>query len=805
MQQWDRDTSGRLNRISTQLDLASEVSVHTDTMDPLPEEQHSQPGTPMNPTAYRTMRDHIHPPRVSAPSCIIPPAEDVAVRPYLVPLLPTYHGMENENPYSHIRDFEEVCTTFKEGMMDMDLLKLKAFPLTLKDKAKIWLNSLRPRTIRNWAELQAEFLKKFFSTHKTNNLKRQIYTFAAHDGERFYQCWEIFMETISACPHHGFDTWMLVNHFYDGMSPPMKQLLETMCGGNFLSKHPDQAIDFLNYVAETSKAWDEPRPREIEGSRHSSYKGESIHTLSEDTLMREKLIILTRRLDEMEMKNQHNMHSVNELSESQPSCYNYQSNGHYGENSQENVQILNQARPPMNAPFGNSYSHNWTNYPTIPGKPKPPAYIPSAEKHQFSSPSTAQQMPPLSSPVEQAILNLCKVVGTFVEEQKVLNVQTTQKIEAVESSLSRKLDNMHSEISKLSNQQLQSSEIGKAPFQGQQYQKLVNEISLIEAPNARTDEVKAVVTLRSGKELKLAVPKLVNSAPVVADPLQEEQLVGKEELKIRIPPPFPQVLRKKKNHVNQTEMLEVLRQVKVNIPLLDMIKQVPTYAKFLKDLCTVKKSLNVNKKAFLTEQVSAIIESKTPVKYKDPGCPTISVNIGGISVEKALLDLGASVNLLPYSMYKQLGLSELKPTSITLSLADRSIKIPKGTIEDVLIQVDRFYYPVDFVVLYTEPVAVGPNHVPIILGRPFLATSNAIINCRNGVMQLTFGNMTLELNIFHLGKRHMHSEEGDFEEIYILDTILEEQANQQQVQDILTSELSKCLVEQHEHQEVSLM
>ena len=236
-----------------------------------------------------------------------------------------------------------------------------------------------------------------------------------------------------------------------------------------------------------------------------------------------------------------------------------------------------------------------------------------------------------------------------------------------------------------------------------------------------------------------------------------------------------------------------------------MIKQVPTYVKFLKDLCTVKKGPNVNKKAFLTEQVSAIIESKTPVKYKDPGCPTISVNIRGISVEKALLDLGASVNLLLYSMYKQFGLGELKPTSITLSLADRSIKIPKGTIEDVLIQVDRFYYLVDFVMLDTEPAVVGPNRVPIILGRPFLATSNAIINCRNGVMQLTFGNMTLELNIFHLGKRHMHSEEDDFEEVFILDTIMEEQANQQQVQEILTSELSECLVEQHELQEMSLV
>ena len=276
-------------------------------------------------------------------------------------------------------------------------------------------------------------------------------------------------------------------------------------------------------------------------------------------------------------------------------------------------------------------------------------------------------------------------------------------------------------------------------------------------------------------------------------------------MKTSVPLPFPHALQKKKNSVNQTEMLEVLRQVKVNISLLDMMKQVPTYSKFLKDLCTVKRGFNVNKKAFLTEQVSAIIECKTAVKYKDPGCPTISVNIGGISVEKTLLDLGASVNLLPYSVYKQLGLGELKPTSITLSQADRSIKIPKGTIEDVLIQVDRFYYPVDFVVLDTEPVAVGANHVPIILGRPFLATSNAIINFRNGVMQLTFGNMTLELNIFHLSKRHMHSEEDDCEEVCMIDAILEEQANEQQVQDVLTPELSECLGEQKEPQCMSLV
>ena len=182
----------------------------------------------------------------------------------------------------------------------------------------------------------------------------------------------------------------------------------------------------------------------------------------------------------------------------------------------------------------------------------------------------------------------------------------------------------------------------------------------------------------------------------------------------------------------------------------------------MKEICTIKKGLGIEKKAFLTEQVSAIIQSNTSVKYKDPGSPTISVNIGGTCIDKALLDLWASVNLLPYSVYKQLRLGELKPTNITLSLADRSVKIPKGIVEDVLVKVDKFYYPIDFVVLDTEPIASGPNHVPIILGRPFLAIANTIINFRNGVMQLTFGNMTLELNIFHLSHKH-NPGEGDKE------------------------------------------
>jgi hypothetical protein len=159
----------------------------------------------------------------------------------------------------------------------------------------------------------------------------------------------------------------------------------------------------------------------------------------------------------------------------------------------------------------------------------------------------------------------------------------------------------------------------------------------------------------------------------------------------------------------------VFKQVQINIPFLDAIQQIPSYAKFLKDLVTVKRKTNAPKKAFMTEQVSAILQCKLPLKYKDPGCPTITCMIGVSQIERALLDLGASVNLLPYSVYLQLELGELKPTTMTLQLADRFVKVPRGIVEDVLIKVDKFYFPVDFIVLDTEPVQVIGSEIRVII------------------------------------------------------------------------------------------
>jgi hypothetical protein len=242
--------------------------------------------------------------------------------------------------------------------------------------------------------------------------------------------------------------------------------------------------------------------------------------------------------------------------------------------------------------------------------------------------------------------------------------------------------------------------------------------------------------------------------------------------------PFPKRLRESTQFGKQGEkiqdMLEIFKQVKINIPLLDAIKQIPSYSKFLKDLCTQKRKTknHTPKKVMLTEQVSSLLKHSIPPKFKDPSAPTISCTIGDHKIGKALLDLGTGVNLFPYSMYLQVGLGELTPTIVILQLANQSVKKPRGIIEDVIIQVDKFYFPVDFIVLDTKPVPNPDKMIPNILGLPFLATANACINCRTGIMEIAFGNMKVKLNIFNAFQQPPDAVECSF--VDLIDESVEE-------------------------------
>ncbi|KAL6320248.1 hypothetical protein AAG906_005323 [Vitis piasezkii] len=264
---------------------------------------------------------------------------------------------------------------------------------------------------------------------------------SSKENEKFYECWERYMEAINACPHHGFDTWLLVSYFYDGMSSSMKQLLETMCGGDFMSKNPEEAMDFLSYVAEVSRGWDEPTKGEVGKmkSQLNAFNAKAgMYTLKEDDDMKAKLATMTRRLEELELKRIHEVQAVAEAPVQVKLCPNCQSYEHLVEECpaisaeremfRDQANVVGQFKPNNNAPYGNTYNSSWRNHPNFSWKAR-------ATQYQQSDPPSQQ-----SSSLEQAMANLSKVVGDFVGNQEATNAQINQRIDRVESMLNKRMD-----------------------------------------------------------------------------------------------------------------------------------------------------------------------------------------------------------------------------------------------------------------------------------------------------------------------------------------------------------------------------
>ncbi|RVW57983.1 Retrovirus-related Pol polyprotein from transposon opus [Vitis vinifera] len=370
-------------------DIISGIGIELEHHGTTPEDQHSHHGHQDNPNEFRSMRDRMHPPRMSAPSCIVPPTEQLVIRPIL------FH--------------------FYQLSMDG-----------------------KPRSIRTWTDLQAEFLKKFFPTHRTNGLKRQISNFSAKENEKFYECWERYMEAINACPHHGFDTWLL---------------------------NPEEAMDFLSYVAEVSRGWDEPNKGEVgkmKSQPNAFHAKAGMYTLNEDVDMKAKFAAMTRRLEELELKKMHEVQAVAETP----------------------VQLEESSKFFMEA--------------------------------KSTSVPTAAQPSQQASSLEQAIVNLSKVVGDFVGDQKSINAQLSQRIDSVENTLNKRMDGMQNDLSqKIDNLQYSISRLtnlntvqekGRFPSQPHQNPKGIHEVETHEGESSQVRDVKALITLRSGKKEANYVP-----------------------------------------------------------------------------------------------------------------------------------------------------------------------------------------------------------------------------------------------------------------------------------------------------------
>ncbi|XP_060969758.1 uncharacterized protein LOC133036986 [Cannabis sativa] len=265
---------------------------------------------------------------------------------------------------------------------------------------------------------------------------------------------------------------------------------------------------------------------------------------------------------------------------------------------------------------------------------------------------------------------------------------------------------------------------------------------IIESNLAATGSKEPSSIQKEGEMKKKPATSAAEIPPVVTASSQHS--AAKKSLQ-KPPLPFPQRFKKQQDDGQFRRFLDVLKQLHINIPLVEALEQMPTYVKFLKDILTKKRRLGEFETVALTEGCSAMLKSKIPPKLKDPGSFTIPISIGGRDVGRALCDLGASINLMPMSTFRKLGIGEARPTTVTLKLADRSMAHPEGKIEDVLVQVDKFIFPVDFIILDYE----ADREVPIILGRPFLVTGRTLIDVQNGELTMRVNDQKVTFNVFN--------------------------------------------------------
>ncbi|CAL8988133.1 unnamed protein product [Prunus brigantina] len=347
---------------------------------------------------------------------------------------------------------------------------------------------------------------------------------------------------------------------------------------------------------------------------------------------------------------------------------------------------------PRNDPFSNTYNPGWRDHPNFSWK----------NNNQF------QNFQP-------------KPATTLEDTVKMLAQNTVQFQQTTNSTLqqhSAALTKMETQLGQIADA-LSQREAGKFPSQPVILQR-------------NQEQAKAVITLRSGKVINGVGNEVTNESDHVnAGPTQEENEKSNDDpSNATFSYEAPSLHKAEKPYTPPIPFLGRLAKSKQD-------KNMPAYGKFFKELNTYKRKYGPNEKVMVSENVSAVLQRKLPPKLKDPGSFSIDITIGGKLVEKAMLDLGASINLMPYSVYLQLGLGELKATTISLQLADRSVKYPRGIVEDILVQVDKLILPADFVVLDMEEAPIHDRELPILLGRPFMATAKTIIDVQNGLLTMT--------------------------------------------------------------------
>ncbi|XP_057246701.1 uncharacterized protein LOC130589454 [Beta vulgaris subsp. vulgaris] len=586
-------------------------------------------------------------------SSIVRPAVNAAnfeLKPQFIQFISndSFAGLPNECPVSHIASFLEKCDTVKINNVSEDAIRLRLFPFSLRDRAREWLRDEGVGTFDTWGKLAKAFLVKFLGQEKTAKLRNELATFEQHDDESLYEAWRRFLRLQRQCPHHGIPEWMLIQTFYNGLTHEFRIYIDAASGGSLMTKNPTEAKELIEKMAANDNYHPNGRNRAKKGGK---YDVDALTTLTNTVQA------LSHKFDRLQAG-----------STMMVSCQMCGVQGHAATECQINNDrmTIEQANALCNSnlkqpydPYSNTYNEGWKHNPAFSYKntqaqlnPPPPP------RNNFNAPQGFQVRAPFNHHVNQGV------------NQQPPPIQQKSNLEIM-------MENLLAQQTNFMAQQGNSEQPPKA-------------------------HINAVI-LRNGKELKdhplkeqskRNVEEMVQTEKVVENEIVEEEKREPTPTPIRpyTPPvPFPQRLARAKLEKKYGKFLDILKKLHINIPFLEAISEMPSYAKFLKDMLSNKRKIEENATVSLTAECSAILQNKLPKKLGDPGSYSIPVKLGDIEIKKALCDLGASVSLMPLSICKKLQLGEPKPTRISLQLADRTVKYPLGILEDVPLRVGKFF------------------------------------------------------------------------------------------------------------------
>ena len=271
-------------------DTTTEISDSSlDTDSDVDMAEHNAPHVPPVVPAEQTLRELAAPPVDQQPLCIRYPPLRVPfeLKSGLIQLLPKFHGVENEDPNKHLKEFHIVCSSFMPQGISEDQVKLRAFPFSLDDRAKDWLFYLPPGSVDTWTDMVQLFLERFFPASRAANLRREICSIKQNDLETLYEYWERFKRLCASCPQHGVSEQLLIQYFYDGLLPLERRMMDAASGGAIISKTPREAQDLISVMASNSQQFNtktEISPRRVNEVSTKTSEFEELTSLLRQTV-----------------------------------------------------------------------------------------------------------------------------------------------------------------------------------------------------------------------------------------------------------------------------------------------------------------------------------------------------------------------------------------------------------------------------------------------------------------------------------------------------------------------------------------